>query len=147
MRRDQKTPQNNRLRFKKCMVSCVHDHRVTRSSLTGLNSPSAPPTHPSPPSMLPAPLIALLCLCELSRFIHAPLFVTLLTAARQAPLSMGFSRQEHCSGLPCPPPGDLPHPGIRPVSLRSPSLASGFFITSTTWEAHRLYSFTFSRRS
>ena len=39
------------------------------------------------------------------------------TAARQAPLSMGFSRQECWSGLPCPPPGDLPDPGVRPVSL------------------------------
>ena len=41
------------------------------------------------------------------------------TAARQAPLSMGFSRQEYWSGLPCPPPGDLPHPGIE---ARSPTL-------------------------
>ena len=43
--------------------------------------------------------------------------VTLWTVARQAPLSMGFSRQEYWSGLPCPPPGDLPHLGIKPVSL------------------------------
>ena len=42
--------------------------------------------------------------------------VTLWTAARQAPLSMGFSRQEYWSGLPCPPPGDLPSPGIEPMS-------------------------------
>ena len=41
------------------------------------------------------------------------------TVAHPAPLSMGFSRQEYCSGLPCPPPGDLPHPGIQP---RSPAL-------------------------
>ena len=38
-------------------------------------------------------------------------------------------------GLPCPPPGDLPHPVIEPVSLMSPALSGGFFITSTTWEA------------
>ena len=44
------------------------------------------------------------------------LFVTPWTVARQAPLSMGFSRQEHWSGLPCPPPGDLPDPGIEPES-------------------------------
>ena len=50
-------------------------------------------------------------------------------------LSMGFSRQEYWSGLPCPPPGDLPDPGIEPESLVSPALADGFFITSTTWEA------------
>ena len=46
-----------------------------------------------------------------------------------ATLSIGFSRQEHWSELPCPPPGDLPDPGIEPVSLMSPTLAGGFFIT------------------
>ena len=50
------------------------------------------------------------------------------------PLSMGFSRQEYWSGLPCPPPGDLPNPGIEPVSLMCPSLAGRFFTTSATWE-------------
>ena len=45
------------------------------------------------------------------------------TGARQAPLSTGFPRQEYWSGLPCPPPGDLPDPGIRPVSLMSSALA------------------------
>ena len=49
------------------------------------------------------------------------------TAARQAPLSMEFSRQEYWSGLPCPPPEDLPDPGIEPESLLSPALAGGFF--------------------
>ena len=44
------------------------------------------------------------------------LFATLWNVAHQAPLSMGFSRQEHWSGLPCCPPGDLPDPGIEPVS-------------------------------
>ena len=44
--------------------------------------------------------------------------------------------QEYWSGLPCPPPGDLPDPGIEPMSLMSPALAGGFFITSSTWEAH-----------
>ena len=44
------------------------------------------------------------------------LFATPGTVARQAPLSVGLSRQECCSGLPCPPPGDLPDPGIEPVS-------------------------------
>ena len=48
---------------------------------------------------------------------------------------MGFSRQEHWSGLPCPPPGDLPDPEIEPGSLTSPVLAGWFFTTSTTWEA------------
>ena len=71
----------------------------------------------------------------LSRFSRAQLFVTLWTVAHQAPLSMGFSRQEYWSGLPCPPPGGLSDPGIEPVSLMSPALASGFFITGATWEA------------
>ena len=47
----------------------------------------------------------------------------------------GFSRQEYWSGWPCPPPGDLPDPGIEPFPLRSPTLAGRFFTTSTTWEA------------
>ena len=54
----------------------------------------------------------------------------------QAPLSMGLSRQEHWSGLLCPPPGDLPDPGTEPVSLTSPALAGEFFTTRVTWEAH-----------
>ena len=47
----------------------------------------------------------------------------------------GTSRQEYWSGLPCPPPGDLPDPGIERVSLMSPALAGRFFTTSATWEA------------
>ena len=54
----------------------------------------------------------------------------------KAPLSIGFSKQEYWSGLPCPPSGDLPNPGIGPMFLLSPSLADGFFITNTNWEAH-----------
>ena len=53
----------------------------------------------------------------LSCFSHVWLCVTLWTAARHAPLSMRFSRQEYWSGLPCPSPGDLPNPGIEPTSL------------------------------
>jgi len=52
--------------------------------------------------------------------------MTLWTIARQAPLSMGFSRQEYWSGLPFPPPGDLPDPGMEPRSLKSPALAGEF---------------------
>ena len=59
------------------------------------------------------------------------LFVTPWTVAYQPPLSMEFSRQEYWSGLPFPPPGDLPHPGIK---LASPALVGRFFTTSTTWE-------------
>ena len=58
-------------------------------------------------------------------------FMTPWTVARQAPLSMGFSRQEYCSGLPFPSPGNLPDSGIKPASL---ALAGGFFTTIATWE-------------
>ena len=60
--------------------------------------------------------------CMQGRFSHVQLFVTLWTVAPQAPPSMGFSREEYQSGLPCPPPGDLPDPGIE--SLKSPALAA-----------------------
>jgi len=49
---------------------------------------------------------------------------------------MGFSRQEYWNGLPCPPPGDLPEPGIKPVS--PPVLVGGFFTISTTWESMKV---------
>ena len=71
----------------------------------------------------------------LSRFSRVQLSATPWTVARQAPLSMGFSRQEYWSGLPCPPPGDLANPGMEPMSLTSPALAGRFFTPSTTWEA------------
>ena len=58
------------------------------------------------------------------------LFVTPQTVAHQAPLSMGFSRQEHCSELPFPPPGDFFDPVIKPVSLASPASAAGFISTT-----------------
>ena len=58
---------------------------------------------------------------------------TIWTAAHQAPVSMGFSWQEYWSGLLCPSPGNLPNPGIEPISLMSPALAGGFFTTRATW--------------
>ena len=67
----------------------------------------------------------------LSRFGHARLFGTPWTVALQVPLSVGFSRQEYWCGLPFPP-GDLPDPGIEPVSLMSLALAGGFLTTSAT---------------
>ena len=70
-------------------------------------------------------LVAKLCLT----------LATLWTVSYQAPLSMGFSTQEYWRGLPFPPPGDLPNPGIEPASLTSPALAGGFSTTSATWEA------------
>ena len=74
------------------------------------------------------------CMCVPSRFSHVQLFATPWTVADQAPLSMGFSRQESRSGLPCPSPGDLPNPGIKPTFLTSPALAGGFFTTSAIKE-------------
>ena len=66
--------------------------------------------------------------CLLLVFVHACSVVSVMsdsetpwTGAHQAPLSVGFSRQEHWSGLPCPPPGNLPNPGIKPTG--------GFFTT------------------
>ena len=64
---------------------------------------------------------------SVSRFSCVQLFATSWTVAHQAPLSMGVFRQEYWSGLPCLPPGDLPHPGIKPAPLLSPVLARGFF--------------------
>ena len=78
--------------------------------------------------------IPLLHLCVPNCFSCVQLFATLWTVDLQAPLSMGFSRQESWKELPCPPPGDLPDSGIKPKSLMSPSLAGRFFTTSTTWE-------------
>ena len=52
----------------------------------------------------------------LSHFSCVQLFVTLWIVVRQPPLSMGFSRQEYWSGLPCSPPRDLPNPGIEPAN-------------------------------
>ena len=57
------------------------------------------------------------------------------TVACQAPLTMGFSRQEYWSGLPVHPPEDLPDPEIKPESLASPAFAGKFFTTGATWEA------------
>ena len=61
-------------------------------------------------------------------------FATPLTVTHQAPLSMEFSRQEHWSGWPCPPLGDLANPGTEPSSLVSPAMAGRFFATSAQWE-------------
>ena len=74
----------------------------------------------------------------LSRFNHVQLLATQWTVGRQAPLSMGFSRQEYWSGLPFPAPGDLPNQGIKLTSLMSPALAGGFLTISATWEAQKI---------
>ena len=81
-----------------------------------------------------------MCMCMLSHFSHVQLFVTLWTVAHQAPLSRGFSSQEYWSGLLCPPPGDLPNPGIKPVSPASPALAGRFFTTEPPGKPQKLLS-------
>ena len=65
--------------------------------------------------------------CVLSHFSSVQLFETPWTAVCQAPLS----KQKYWSGLPCPPPGNLPHPGIKCAFLMSPALTGGFFTTSS----------------
>ena len=75
-----------------------------------------------------------LCVCS----VVSDSFVTTQTVARQAPLSMGFSRQEYWSGLPFPSPEDLPSPGVEP---RSPALTGGFFTVGATWEGPFVISF------
>ena len=65
----------------------------------------------------------------LSFFSHVRLFAMLCTVAHQAPLSIEFSRQEYWSGLPFPPPGNLPNPGIEPTFLATPALAGRYFVT------------------
>ena len=75
----------------------------------------------------------------LSHFSRVWLFITPWAVTCQAPLSMGFSRQEYWSGLPCPLPGDPPHPGIKLVSFKSPPLAGGLFTTSATIGNSRAY--------
>ena len=68
------------------------------------------------------------CIC--AKFLPlCPILCDLWTVAHQVPLSMVLSRQECWSGLPCPPLGDIPDPGIKPMSSVSLALASGFFFT------------------
>ena len=73
--------------------------------------------------------------CMLIGFSWVWLFVTLWTVVHQSPLCKEFSRQEYWRRLPCPPPEDLPDPGIELLSLMSPVLAGRFFTTSATGEA------------
>ena len=79
-----------------------------------------------------------LCACSVTSVVSHS-FATLWIVACQSPLSMGFSRQEYWSGLPCPPPGDLPDTRIEPMS---PALQVDSLPTEPPWEAliERLYS-------
>ena len=77
--------------------------------------------------------------CMLSHFSHVWLFATLWTAAHQVPLSMGFSRQEYWSGLPCPPLGDILNWGIKLTSVFILCIAGGFFTHWATWEVSMVF--------
>ena len=74
------------------------------------------------------------CVCMLSHSVVSD-SATPWTLARQDPLSMGLSQQEHYSGLPFPTPGNLSDSGIEPTFLASPVLTDRFFTNCTTWEA------------
>ena len=74
-----------------------------------------------------------MCVCYVAWVVSDS--ATLWTIACQDPLSMEFSRQEYWSGLPCPPPGDLPDPGIQPASLVS-CIGRQVLYHSTTWQSH-----------
>ena len=72
--------------------------------------------------------VMFVCVCVCAQLLsHVQIFVTPWTIAPQARLSMEFSRQEYCRGLPCPTPQDLPNPGIE---CTSPSLTGRFFTTA-----------------
>ena len=75
-------------------------------------------------------LTLFLCVCAKS-LSPVQLFATLWTVACQAPLSMGFSRQENESGLPCPPAEVLPNPGIKPPSPAAPAFLEDSFTAET----------------
>ena len=79
----------------------------------------------------------------LSHFSCIQLFATVRTGVHQAPLSMGFSRQEHRNGLPCPPPGDLPNPGIELMSPASPAMQVDSLLLNHQGSPHVLFSYLF----
>ena len=74
--------------------------------------------------------------CVLSYFSHVQLFATLWIIVLQAPLNMGFSRQEYWSGLPFPSLGYCLNPGIRHAAVMYPGLSGRFFTTSITWKVN-----------
>ena len=79
----------------------------------------------------------------LSHFRHIQISVTLQTVIFQGPLSMGFSRQEYWSGLLCPPPEDLPDPGIEPTSPVSPVLQANFLPTEHPGKPTHIYRYIY----
>ena len=74
------------------------------------------------------------CVCVRARSVTPDSLQPPWTVANQAPLSLEFSRREYWNGFLVPPPGNLPNPGIEPISLSSTALEGGFFSTSATWQ-------------
>ena len=81
------------------------------------------------------PIEVCVCVCVCVSCSVVSDSVALGTVACQAPGSMEFSRHEYWNGLPFPPSGDFPKPGIEPAPLKSSALADMFFTTSANWEA------------
>ena len=79
------------------------------------------------------------CVHTLSCSVVSYSFVTPWTMALQAPLSVGFPRQEYWSGLPLPNPGNLPNPGMEPMSLASPAFVGRFFTTAPPGKPHMIW--------
>ena len=123
-----------------CVCVCVCVYPVP------LEPPSSPPTPPRRSSRSTEVRVLYSGFSPALYFTHGssvcahlcPALCDPMDYSQQASLSTGFSRQEYCSGLPFPPPGDLPSPGIESASLMSPTLAGEFFTTSTTWEDPKL---------
>ena len=86
----------------------------------------------------PKSLQSYLTLCDPMNCIPPGSSCNPIDCSPQAPLSMGFSRKEHWSGLPCPPPGNLPDPRIRAKSLMPPASEGGFFTISGIWEDQKV---------
>ena len=120
------TKPNVRYQLELMLQSCPHGARwAMHVEWLYLPWPS-----PEPPSIPP---LQVCIACVWSHFSCVCLFATLWTVAYQAPLSM-VSREKCWSGLPCPSPGNLPNPGIKPTSLMSSALTCRFFTSSGTWE-------------
>ena len=117
--------------------SFTHTHSQTHMDtriLTHTDTHSLPYTYTLTPSILPTPGLPKANSLVRAKSLQSCLILCdPMNCSPLAPLSMGFSRQEHWSGLPCPPAGDLPDPGIKPTSLMSPELAGRFFTTSVIW--------------
>ena len=110
--------------------------RISGAELRGTLEITFIPTPGQHPWRLP-PLTSWVLKCAGAKSLQScPTLCDPMDCSPPAPLSMGFSRQEYWSGLPCLPPEDLPDPGIEPACLTSPALAGRLFTTGATWEAH-----------